>query len=47
VTTKIMMLGLDKMERKSHSKGPKALQVALAYVEQGEASATDIMSLRC
>jgi hypothetical protein len=29
------------MERMSHSKGFKALQVALAYVEQGETSAAD------
>jgi hypothetical protein len=31
----------------SYSKGIKALEVALAYVEQGEATTTDVMLLRC
>jgi hypothetical protein len=35
------------MERMSHSKGVKALEVALAYAEQqGETSATDVTLLR-
>uniref|UniRef100_K7GGY3 HTH CENPB-type domain-containing protein n=1 Tax=Pelodiscus sinensis TaxID=13735 RepID=K7GGY3_PELSI len=37
----------DKTERISHSEGVKALEAALAYVEQqGEATASDVMLLR-
>jgi hypothetical protein len=40
-------LGLDKMERMSHSKGVKALEAALAYFEQqGETTATGVTLLR-
>jgi hypothetical protein len=39
-------LGLGKTERMSHSEGVEAQEVALAYVLQGEATATDTMSFK-
>jgi hypothetical protein len=41
-------LRLGRMERMNHNKGVKALEAALAFVEQeGEVTVTDVMLLRC